>query len=253
MSATQAHSTPAAATFDEADPHGFSHGHEHGHIVMSAVTLRTVLAILLMFTLLTVGAAQLEHWIQGYFGIELPRWVNVVVALSIATIKSALVLMYFMQLRYDNPINTIVFLFTLFAFALFLGFTVLDLGNRDTLYAYKAGEAVKGGLGLNRHTGERDAATGEAATETVVGSIVAHARKKYLEKLAAERGDMELAKEEFSRQEAEAHGHGHDEGEPEQVVSTFNQSRARTGLTVHLYDAQPASGGEHGAVEKAGH
>lgn len=237
-----------ATSFDETNPHGAGGGH-HGHIIMSALTLRSVLAILLAFTVLTVGAAQLELWIQSYFGIELPRWVNVAVALSIATVKSSLVLLYFMQLRYDNPINTIVFLFTLFAFALFLGFTVLDLSNRGTIDSYKASEALKGGMGLTRHTGERND-QGEPATEAVVGSIVAHARQKYLEKLATELGDMELAREEFARREREAHSHG--EEEPEMpVVSTFNQSRARTGLTSDLYDTGPAGG--HAAEGHGGH
>lgn len=231
-----------APSFDEADPHGFAMGHEHGHIIMSVVTLRSVLAILLVFTVMTVAAAQLELWAESYFGFILPRWVNVVVALSIATVKSTLVLLYFMQLRYDNPINTIVFLFTLFAFALFLGFTILDLANRDTIDVAKSTEAIKGGLGLTRHTGEKTE-NGDPVTEAVVGSIVAHARQKYLEKLATELGDMELAREEFARREAEAH---HTEHAPAPIASTHNQSRARTGLTTDLYDAAAPAGAGHG-------
>lgn len=244
----------AGATFDESDPHGFGHGHHHGHIIMSSLTLRTVLIILLLFTGLTVAAAQFEVWAQVYFSIELPRWVNVVVALSIATIKSALVLLYFMQLRYDNPINTIVFLFTLFAFALFLGFTVMDLAGRDTVYAYKAGEQVKGGLGLSRKTGERNE-QGERMSETISGSIVVHARAKYLENLAAELGDMELAREEFARREADAHGHKHAHGHKRASSSDHNHSRARTGQTIDLYDAVPASahgGAGHGSGHGSG-
>ncbi len=252
MSATHPHASShghaKAAAFDPADPHGAAgHGHGHAHVIMSSLTLRAVLGILLFFTVATVGAAQLELWAQSYFGIVLPAWVNVVVALSIATIKSTLVLLFFMQLKYDNPVNTIVFLFTLFAFALFLGFTILDLANRDTLFAYKAGEAVKGGLGLTRPTGERNE-QGEKVTEAINGSIVAFARQKYLEKLAAELGDMELAKEEFARREAEAHSGGHAHAE-KPIVSDFNHSRAKTGLTTDLYDAAPAhAGGEHGAA-----
>ncbi|GMV26499.1 MAG: hypothetical protein AMXMBFR58_25300 [Phycisphaerae bacterium] len=240
---------PVASSFDEGDPHGFGKGHHHGHIIMSATTLRMVLVVLLVFTVATVAAAQFEMWAQSFFDIVLPRWVNVAVALSIATVKSALVLLYFMQLRYDNPINTIVFLFTLFAFALFLGFTVLDLGHRDTIYSYKAGEVTPGGLGLNRRTGERNEA-GEVVTETVTGSIVAFARQKYLERLATELGDMELAREEFARREAIfRHSHGADGHGPS--VSDNNHSRARTGLTPDLYDAAPAGHGDgHGA---AGH
>jgi cytochrome c oxidase subunit 4 len=218
---------------------------------MSALTLRSVLIILLVFTAMTVGAAQFEIWIQDYFGIILPKWVNVVVALSIATVKSTLVLLYFMQLRYDNPLNTIVFLFTLFAFALFLGFTVLDLANRGTIAPYKAREAQLGGLGnLSRSTGERNE-QGEKIMESVTGPIVAFARQKYLEKLATELGDMELAREEFARREAAIKHHGH-HGPHAPDHSDFNVSRAKTGLTTDLYDAAPAGGDVHGAGHSSG-
>src|SRR3972149_395604 len=133
-----------AEAFNELDPHGYTAGH-HGHMIVSVFTLRSVLGLLLMFTVLTVGAAQFEKYIMAALQIQLPLWINVGVALGIATIKSLLVLLFFMQLKYDNPINAVAFAFCLLGFATFLGFTILDVGNRDAVYDWKAGEIQAGG------------------------------------------------------------------------------------------------------------
>src|SRR5262252_11201992 len=96
------HNAPAAAAsaevFDELDPHGFDKGHKHGHghVIVGPFTLRAVLAALLVFTVLTVFLAQAEVWAPGYFHIELPWWVNVVGAMSIAVVKALLVMGFFM-------------------------------------------------------------------------------------------------------------------------------------------------------------
>lgn len=143
--------SPAANSpevFDEVDPHGQHHyGQHESHVIVGPFMLRSVLAVLLLFTVLTVGFAQAEIAIQNWFGYELPWWVNVVGAMSIATIKSILVMAIFMQLRYDNPINTVAMLFCFFALGLFLLFTGLDLFTRGTIYDFKAGQVVKGGTG----------------------------------------------------------------------------------------------------------
>ncbi len=123
-------------------------GHAHGHVIVSLFTLRTVLALLLFFTLLTVGAALVEQWIASAFNVVIPQWINVTVALSIATVKTVLVVMFFMQLKYDNPMNTLIFVFTVLTAAFFLGFTALDLGGRSSLDRFKAQYAVPGGTGL---------------------------------------------------------------------------------------------------------
>ncbi len=107
-----AYAAPVPEAFDELDPHGFDKGHhDHGHVIVGPFTLRTVLAALLFFTVLTVFLAQAEVWAQGYFHIELPWWVNVAGAMSIAVVKALLVMGFFMQLKYDNPINTVLMCF----------------------------------------------------------------------------------------------------------------------------------------------
>jgi caa(3)-type oxidase subunit IV len=116
-------------------------------VIVSLFTLRTVLTLLMFFTLLTVGLAQFEVWLSHTFQFEIPQWVNVAVALSIAAVKTALVVTYFMQLKYDNPMNTLVFVFTLLTVCFFLGFTMLDLGQRGTLDRFKSQYIQAGGTG----------------------------------------------------------------------------------------------------------
>jgi cytochrome c oxidase subunit 4 len=143
--------SPNPEAFDELDPHGFSkpgHGVHESHVIVGPFTLRAVLAILLMFTVLTVAFAQAEVWAQHYFDIVLPWWVNVAVAMSIAVVKAVLVMAYFMQLKYDNPINTVLMLFTFAALAIFIFFTGLDLFTRGEVDERKSGQVVPGGSGL---------------------------------------------------------------------------------------------------------
>lgn len=121
--------------------------HHGGHVIIAPSTLLGVLVALLALTGLTVGLAQLETLLMQSFNIVLPQWVNVFVALSIAVIKTTLVVMFFMQLRYDNPLNTMVFLFTMAMVLFFLGFTMTDMGARSTVDRYKAQYVVPGGTG----------------------------------------------------------------------------------------------------------
>lgn len=129
--------------------HFDAHGHkDHGHVIVSVATLRLVLTALLFFTLLTVGAAKAELWIAEVFHVTIPQSINVIVALSIAVVKTILVVTFFMQLKYDNPLNTMIFVFTILTVAFFLGFTTLDLGNRDSIDRTKARYIRPGGTGL---------------------------------------------------------------------------------------------------------
>lgn len=126
-----------------------AHAHDegHSHAIVGPGILRTVLVFLLFFTALTVATAQLEVYLENAMGIVLPWWVNVAGAMLIATIKSIMVMAYFMQLKYDNPINTLAMLFCFFALGLFLMFTGLDLFSRGKIYDFKAGPVVAGGTG----------------------------------------------------------------------------------------------------------
>jgi cytochrome c oxidase subunit 4 len=83
--------------------------------VMPASILLGVFATLIGLTVLTVAVT----WHD--FG----SW-NLLVALAIATVKAALVALYFMHLRYDHPFNGLVFVVALVFLGLFMSLTLLD-------------------------------------------------------------------------------------------------------------------------------
>lgn len=85
-----------------------------GHIVPLSV-YNSVFASLLLFTALTVWAA------TQHFGI-----LNLVVALTIATVKAALVTLYFMHLNWESRTYWIIVIYPLFIFALIVGGTLGD-------------------------------------------------------------------------------------------------------------------------------
>jgi hypothetical protein len=109
----------------------------------------------------------------------------VAVALSIGAVKSIIVALYFMQLRYDTPVNALVGVFTIMILTFFLGFTMIDLGNRGLIDEYKGKQIVAGGIGdISRGTGvwTTDPVTGKSTEvlETIPAgtSIAEFARQK---------------------------------------------------------------------------
>jgi len=92
-------------------------GVEH-HGVAHVLPLWLLLAVfggLLAMTWLTVAVTYLD----------LGR-LNLFLALFIATIKAFLVAMYFMHLRYDRPLNGVIFIFAIFFVMLFIGIVLMD-------------------------------------------------------------------------------------------------------------------------------
>ncbi len=144
--------------WDPTDPHGINpHDDAHeGHFVADWKMQISVLIILLVFTALTVGFYNLEQWAEAAFEITLPNWVNIAGAMSIATIKAVLVAAFFMQLKYDKALNTFVMLFCLFCVALFLGFTMIDLGSRHLVDPARAPSIVAGGTGVGLNAASAD-------------------------------------------------------------------------------------------------
>lgn len=86
----------------------------HVHVVPGTVLL-AVWAALMVLTAVTVAAT----W------VDLGK-LNLFLALAIATVKAALVVLYFMHMRYDKPFNAIVFIGALAFVALFVFFSLLD-------------------------------------------------------------------------------------------------------------------------------
>jgi cytochrome c oxidase subunit 4 len=97
------------------------HDKHHGHVV-SLQLLAGVFAILMVLTVLTVAAT----WVD--FGYN----INLVIALAIAVVKGALVGLYFMHLRWDNPFNSLAFGLSLLFVAMFIFVGILDTGQYRT-------------------------------------------------------------------------------------------------------------------------
>ncbi len=228
MSHAQAH------PIDPADPHGFHEEGHHGHVIVPWQILLGVLITLLAFTALTVFQAQFEKYAMHEWGWQIPGWVNVVLAMGIACIKGTLVVMFFMQLRYDKGINVILFLFTLFAVWLFIMFTAIDLTGRGHITEWRAGEITSGGTGAG------------VRREGVNGPLFIVAKEQFI----AEHGLAEYEKE----------LHAHHAASHESDLSTAQMSRAHQGLTPGLFASgvwEHASSGhdDHGAAhdEAASH
>ena len=91
-------------------------GGHHGFVHIAPFrVLAAVWVTLLVLTWVTVAAT----------GVDLGRF-NLWLAMAIATVKAALVLLYFMHMRYDRPINAIVFVTALLFVMLFVGFALMD-------------------------------------------------------------------------------------------------------------------------------
>jgi len=91
---------------------------KHHHIIPIPVYIG-VLLVLLVGTVITVGAAQVD------FGS-----MNTVIAILIATVKAAFVLAYFMHLKYDNMLNRVIFGSGFFFLMLLIAFSAADIFTR---------------------------------------------------------------------------------------------------------------------------
>lgn len=242
------------------DPHG-TNTHAHGHVVVGWKLQLGVLAALLFFTALTVGFFVTEQWAETAFLIHLPKWVNIVGAMSIASVKATLVCMYFMQLRYDKPLNTFALLFCLFAVGLFLFFSALDLSTRGWVTDYKFGEVQSGGTGVALAAPARDERFDirlSPMVETAGANLIDTRRKQaiaaYLEEYP-EKSEGDWWKKMYAKQKHphkhpadvngyfEKYGFGHAEVD----VSTANRRVVRHGRSnaLELSDQAGHHAGDH--------
>ena len=105
------------------DSHNTSHAaahddHSHGGPKLYAM----VFGALIVLTVITVGAS----YVNGGSGMA-----NVIIAMSIASVKASLVALFFMHLRWDRPVNAIIFCSTLFFLGLFLVGSYTDVISRE--------------------------------------------------------------------------------------------------------------------------
>ncbi|NNE44146.1 MAG: caa(3)-type oxidase subunit IV [Gemmatimonadetes bacterium] len=90
-------------------------GHDHGGHVVSLKVLIGTWAALVVLTVVTVAAT----W------IDLGS-LNILLAMLIAVVKSALVVLLFMHLLWDKPFHSIIFLSSTLFVALFISFALMD-------------------------------------------------------------------------------------------------------------------------------
>lgn len=86
-------------------------GHAHGHI--SPRTYYTVFIALMVLMFLTVGA----YWIEGF--VAIPRLLGVIIAMAIASAKTALIILFFMHVKVSSRVSQI------YAAASFVGLFIL--------------------------------------------------------------------------------------------------------------------------------
>lgn len=99
--------------------HAGSGAEHHGHHIIPKSLLTKVFVALVGLTILTVATAQLD--LGG---------LNVPLALAIAGTKAALVVMFFMALKYDKRVNSLVFVVGGIFVVVFLAFTLFDTAFR---------------------------------------------------------------------------------------------------------------------------
>ncbi len=95
-------------------------GH-HNHHLLSLKTLLMVAGALAVLTVLTVAVRY----------VHIPDPWNIIAAMAIAVVKATLVVLFFMNLYYDNKFNLIVFLSSIVFFIIMVGITLLDTLFRD--------------------------------------------------------------------------------------------------------------------------
>ncbi len=101
------------------DPSGAAH---HGHYIIPIKVLGTVFGVLVFLTVITVITSRIDLGAM-----------NVPLALAIAITKALLVVAFFMALKYDNAVNTLVFSVGAVFVLVFLAFTLADTAFRGSL------------------------------------------------------------------------------------------------------------------------
>jgi cytochrome c oxidase subunit IV len=87
--------------------------------ILSYRLLITVLALLLMLTVLTIRVSMID---LGKF--------NVWAALLIASVKSSLIVLFFMHMKFETPVVKVAFISTICFVAILIGFIFWDVVYR---------------------------------------------------------------------------------------------------------------------------
>lgn len=120
------------------------HGEHHMHVT-PFWTMLWVFVTLLVLTALTVWSSNIHGFWFGNTYIEIGGTLHIFIAMTIAIVKALLVAGYFMHLRYDTPMNSVVVAATIFAVILFIGFTLADSATRNIFAPTEDEVIIKGG------------------------------------------------------------------------------------------------------------
>lgn len=140
-------SHPHHASIDPVETLSETEAHEHHDHVTPFWPMFWVFMILLVLTALTVWTSNIHEFWIGNTLIEIGPTPHILLALFIATVKAVLVAAYFMHLKYDKPMNTVVVGATIFAVVLFIGLTLADLDARRLNDSVDMQKIVQGGNG----------------------------------------------------------------------------------------------------------
>lgn len=120
-------SDAATTTTHAHDDHGHS-GDDHEHHVVGWKLLTVVFLALMVLTILTVAAINVDLGPM-----------NIVVALGIALVKALLVVLIFMHIWWDRAFHGLLIASSLGFVTLFIGFTMIDSWQYgDTIHAQDA-------------------------------------------------------------------------------------------------------------------
>lgn len=105
---------------------------DHQPHVMPLSMYFGVASALIVLTVVTVWTAKfMPEVILHYTKMQITPTISIIIAMLIACFKAALVCAFFMHLKYDKPLNRLVFFSGLFFLSLFFIFTLADIMTRS--------------------------------------------------------------------------------------------------------------------------
>lgn len=110
----------AAHTADDNDPLNMTHPEHSDHHIVSPLQYTFVFGTLLLFTLITVGAAYVDM-----------KWANPVIALAIACFKAVIVILFFMHAKYQTRLIKMTIGSGFFVFLVLIVMTLSDYVSRS--------------------------------------------------------------------------------------------------------------------------
>lgn len=100
---------------------------DHGRVHVHVVPLKILFGVYFVLVLATFATVAVTYWDFGQL--------NIFIALAIAVVKAALVILYFMHLRWDSLFNGVIIISALAFVMTFIGVAIMDSGQYKQNYA----------------------------------------------------------------------------------------------------------------------